>query len=738
MPYKSYVLRNRPAGYYRLDDSNSTTTDSSVNENTGTYIGSPTLDYTGGLIGDTDTAVLFNGSSQYVDLSTNLNTLIGITLSFEALVNFTALPTVGNSMHIVGNGISGKLVATNDSGNEGVYFFLNGLHANYYDGPEIPFISISTGTWHHIAAVFDGSTSKIFLNGVLQEEIVESISLTAPTGDMTIAATTSGAGEFFDGILDEVAVYNMPITDEEVSIHYYLMMGRTYTQASYLTLEPTQYLNFNEESGVVASDLTTNNYNGVYVGSPDLTALGIGGVDSAVLCDGIDDYIDIDNPLGASSSGGKSFSFFLKPIVLTSAHVLISNRHIGSNGFEILLNTDGTVGISWTATSNIVQTAVGDALIANSVLYHIGTTFDNSSNEGKIYINGREKASGDLGTETTSANKIRICGRWATADSGSDSLTQGIFDELLVFNSVLSFGVMAKIHLWGIPKYPHYKQLMLSFEPDHYWRFDSDFTDDAGSNTLNPTNANYDFITSSSPLLEGGTVLRINTGHYFQNYAWTNPQKFFYNNEEDFSSSFWFQPNYSNPGYVDKEIFNLYVGDYTFKAYFGSEGWIIVSPLLSINTWYHIACTYNGTTNEFKFFVDGLETYSNTHTIISYASLHYYRTSAVGSHDSNAAWFSKVLSPADIARMYNAGRYGYGLEGEVAGYVYDEIGSPIAGTTVRLYNFADGKQIGYTSTNEFGYYRLSTELDDVLVVVYDLHNPNFRPLAHGPISPYLA
>lgn len=58
-------------GYYRLGESSGTTaTDTSASGNDGTYVGSPTLGVAGPIIGDANTGVTFNGTTQYVDLGT--------------------------------------------------------------------------------------------------------------------------------------------------------------------------------------------------------------------------------------------------------------------------------------------------------------------------------------------------------------------------------------------------------------------------------------------------------------------------------------------------------------------------------------------------------------------------------------------------------------------------------------------------------------------------------------------
>ena len=67
--------------------------------------------------------------------------------------------------------------------------------------------------WIHLAATFDGSTFKFYTNGVLAA--TGSGTLGPPnTADLIIGG--SGACEFFDGLIDEVSIYNRALAPAEV------------------------------------------------------------------------------------------------------------------------------------------------------------------------------------------------------------------------------------------------------------------------------------------------------------------------------------------------------------------------------------------------------------------------------------------------------------------------------------------------------------------------------------------
>ena len=73
---------------------------------------------------------------------------------------------------------------------------------------------ISTGTWYHVASTWDGTTRKLFVNGVLKR------SDTPGANDATAANFHIGktcCSEFFNGLIDDVAIYTRALSAEEVA-----------------------------------------------------------------------------------------------------------------------------------------------------------------------------------------------------------------------------------------------------------------------------------------------------------------------------------------------------------------------------------------------------------------------------------------------------------------------------------------------------------------------------------------
>ncbi|MGE5180169.1 MAG: LamG-like jellyroll fold domain-containing protein [Bacteroidota bacterium] len=79
---------------------------------------------------------------------------------------------------------------------------------------------IATGTWHHVAATYDGATWKLYLDGNLDASLTvgqpAAAASTVPASLATALTSTGVAAGFFDGAVDEVRVWNVARTEEQI------------------------------------------------------------------------------------------------------------------------------------------------------------------------------------------------------------------------------------------------------------------------------------------------------------------------------------------------------------------------------------------------------------------------------------------------------------------------------------------------------------------------------------------
>jgi RHS repeat-associated protein len=224
--YKPAVMADAPVGYWRMGDPIPSVqmADSSGNGNTGTYKNGPTLGAAGGLAGDSDTAVSFNGTNQYATVpnSTSLNSP-SAAITLEAVVK---PGTISGQVPIVLKSPSTfsdpyyqyGLFLDTPNAIRLVVAINGGLHdAEFYN------VGWVANAWNHIVAVYGGGVARIYLNGTLvgsQSEPSGTISQYSTPLDIGAYETQSKtAGNVFPGVIDEVAVYSTALSATRVGVH---------------------------------------------------------------------------------------------------------------------------------------------------------------------------------------------------------------------------------------------------------------------------------------------------------------------------------------------------------------------------------------------------------------------------------------------------------------------------------------------------------------------------------------
>jgi hypothetical protein len=87
-----------------------------------------------------------------------------------------------------------------------------GVFAGAQVNPTLP-----VGVWVHVAASFDGSTLRVYTNGVLAGSVAATFDLQGKP--LTIAQAHQGQS-FFAGLIDELSIYNRALSDSEIAAIY--------------------------------------------------------------------------------------------------------------------------------------------------------------------------------------------------------------------------------------------------------------------------------------------------------------------------------------------------------------------------------------------------------------------------------------------------------------------------------------------------------------------------------------
>ena len=77
--------------------------------------------------------------------------------------------------------------------------------------------AVPTNAWTHLAATYDGSTLRFYVNGVQVGSKTGVSAIAASTGSLRIGGNGVW-GEYFRGLIDDVRIYNRPLTASEIQL----------------------------------------------------------------------------------------------------------------------------------------------------------------------------------------------------------------------------------------------------------------------------------------------------------------------------------------------------------------------------------------------------------------------------------------------------------------------------------------------------------------------------------------
>ena len=192
-------------------------------ERTGSVVHDSTLYGNQGVIhgaewtdGVSGSALSFDGKDNWVkiDGSASLDTKNRITL--EAWIN----PKEDNISH--------PILEYSDGTHFGIHVWQHkrwsNLFVNFFDtggrSHALEASGVITTGWQHIAVVYDGTYGKLYRNGelVANSNIGQFVLQTAY--DLYVGCRPTSGGSYFNGLIDEVAIYSNALSPKEIKEHY--------------------------------------------------------------------------------------------------------------------------------------------------------------------------------------------------------------------------------------------------------------------------------------------------------------------------------------------------------------------------------------------------------------------------------------------------------------------------------------------------------------------------------------
>ena len=206
---ESPVTQWNPVSYWSMEErSGNTIYDITKNDNDGTIYGATRVD---GKYGE---ALSFDGMDDYVSLSKAILPTDGSNWSVGVCVK----------PNLINDGNHNVLFSQYSSGNGRTHIYeLNGYWKFFFGhsngDTNIAFGTPEIGIWNYLTFTYDGDKIRCYENAVLKSGS-ETLSGNIMNTDTAIGWAPHDGARYFDGTIDEVAIYNRALTEEEIKVLY--------------------------------------------------------------------------------------------------------------------------------------------------------------------------------------------------------------------------------------------------------------------------------------------------------------------------------------------------------------------------------------------------------------------------------------------------------------------------------------------------------------------------------------
>ncbi len=522
---------------------------------------------------------------------------------------------------------------------------------------------VNDGNWHHVAGHRNGSTVRIYIDGVDQSGAQTTTGTTTTTENylnLTIGYPSFSGSSVWQGTIDEVRIYNRSLTASEISSLYNTSKTYKFIMKSTPTkglMDDTPAPTINDETGLVGYwkldgdvlDSSGVGNNGVIDGATNTSG---GRWNGAFNFDGTNDKIS--STATGWANNNISFSAWIK----MNANPTAWSQIVGDYGNQgaLYVSTAGNVRFQLTLASGTGNVNAGDVAIPLNTWVHFVGTWENESTL-KIYKDGVFVSQ----SASAYSNPILGFGGFSLSYYASGGATfNGTIDEVRIYNRSLSASEV--------------KELYLSKGLVGYWKMDAD-----QKNTTDTFDSsgyyNHGKIT-------GATIT--NEGKFKEAYKFDGGADYInaandINLTGNFTLSSWVRPTETSAA-VYMRILSWdnspasSIGDfewayrtdapYNTLEIFNKTTWLDVGAgSVTRNSWSHVALVQNGT--DYLNYVNGVFKSANKGYVSPLGKVAIgYRRDSQGGGGWNGSIdevriYNRALTDAEIAGLYNGTKSNY-------------------------------------------------------------------------------
>lgn len=466
-------------GLWHMNETSGTSVaDSSGNGNTGTATGTTIVD------GILEKTRYFNGSS-YVSVPDSN--------SLDLTDNFTISAWV-NRQDTDGGTIVSKTVAGTTGGyavlwgGSGEVYCRTNNGITYTDSYTAQGVLTSTTGWTHITAVKNGTSCRIYVNGIDRTSTNNSHANPAANAlPLLIGTRTDLGSEFTIGLIDEIRISNIARTPEEIKLDASRRPYSIFTSNAIDLTDVTSWnslswtgaglatgdgetpasstglvaqWNFNETSGTtaVSGGSCGTSCNGTLTNFTSTAsqdqAAGTGWTSAnrrwgagALMFDGVDDYVSSSYmPTAYNFNGPFTIETWINTGVIANQDIVSNWRNasiggVSNHGLFLELTSTNALRLDYRNNGTDVFNLTQIEPIQTGQWNHIVATYNPSlpSDNVKMYVNGKQ-----LSVTANATSTFAITGRpliLGSIDGGADSINRffsGIIDSTRIYSRALT------------------------------------------------------------------------------------------------------------------------------------------------------------------------------------------------------------------------------------------------------------------------------------------------------------